>query len=150
MNKFIQMSILLGFYASQKPNQSPEEQGFTKAFAAMLQSEALAPYLEQLHADGVVDNEGNLTKYGAIIVKKMNNAQRNPKQLNFKRLTENSTPGYNAALGLTALNRFFEQHKEGVFTRVNGELYDSLTDLCDQLNNFGQTIEIEEQTEAEA
>jgi hypothetical protein len=143
MNNNIIQSLLLGFYASQKPSQTKEEGDFTQAFEIMLREPLMAPFLSELHAQGYVDQRGSLTKHGVITVKKIQGKTRNPKQLNFQRLCNNSTPGYNAALGLTALNRMIQQAEEGIFQKVNEELFESLAQLRDNLDTFFNSIDIE-------
>ena len=144
MNQNIILSLLLQLYASQKPEQSLQESEFTQAFNRFLQEPSIAPYLTELHAQGMVNEHGFLTKYGSILVKKLNSNTRNPKQLNFERLCKNSTPGYNFALAMTAFNRFFQQVNEGIVTKVTPELEQSAADLCDQVTQFLSIVEIAE------
>jgi len=142
MNQNIIFSLLLSLYATQKRDQSPQEQEFTKAFMFFLRHPANIPYLTELHAQGMIDEHGNLTKYGNILVKKLNSNTRNPKQLNFDRLCKNSTPGYNFALGMTALNRFFEQVNEGIVKQVTPELEESAENSGDSVTQFLAAVEI--------
>ena len=141
MNQNIIYSLLLALFASQKHGQTPQEQAFTLAFNNFLKDEGLVPFLEDLHATGLVSVNGELTKYGNIVCKKLRSNTRNPKQLNFERLCKNSTPGYNFALGMTALNRFFEQHKEGIVKQVTPELEESAAQLCDSVSDFLAVVE---------
>lgn len=141
MNTNIIFSLLLSLYATQKRDQSPQEQEYNKGFMFFLKHPANIPYLTELHAQGMIDEHGNLTKYGNILVKKLNSNTRNPKQLNFERLCKNSTPGYNFALAMTAFTRFFEQVNEGIVTQVTPELEESAAQLCDNVTQFLAVIE---------
>lgn len=141
MNQNIIFSLLLSLYATQKRDQSPQEQEYNKGFMFFLKHPANIPYLTELHAQGMIDEHGNLTKYGNILVKKLNNNTRNPKQLNFKRLCQNSTPGYNFALGMTAFDRFFEQVNEGIVKQVTNELQENASELCYKVTQFLSIVE---------
>lgn len=143
MNQYIIFSLLLSLYSTQKKDKSPEEAEFSKGFMFFLRNPGNAPYLTELHAQGMIDEHGLLTKYGNILVKKLTSNTRNPKQLNFERLCKNSTPGYNFALGMTAMNRFFEQVHEGIITKVTPELEESAAELCDKVTQFLSIVEIE-------
>lgn len=136
--------VTLGVYMAQKQNQSPEEAAITKAFAMMLQDKAFSPVLEQMHAQGLLTQRGDLSNEGRILAKKLVGKTRNPKQLNFELLVANSTPGYNAALGLTALNKFFQQCQQGICKKVTVELEQSIAELCDKTQEFLSTVEVEQ------
>lgn len=136
--------ITLGIYMSQKNNQSPEELAITKAFGAMLQDKAFSSTLELMHSQGLINADGVLSNEGKILAKKLVGKTRNPKQLNFELLVTNSTPGYNAALGLTALNKFFQQCQQGICKKVTVELEQSIADLCDKTQEFLSTVEVEQ------
>jgi len=143
MNNNIILSLLLGIFASQKQEQSLMEEGFTKAFNSFLSNPELEPFLTELHSQGYLNQDGYLTNYGAITLKKITSNTKNPKQLNFERLCKNSTPGYNFALGVTAMNRFFEQVNEGIVKVVTPELEESAAQLCDNVTQFLSIVEIE-------
>lgn len=136
--------LILGLYMTQKRHQSAEEAAITKEFSIMIQSKAFSPAFEWMHSEGLVNPNGELSKEGIILAKKLLGKARNPRQLNFELLVSESTPGYNVSLGLTAMNAFFDQVDKGICKKVTPELEQSIADLCDRSHDFMANITIEE------
>lgn len=147
---FFQNLILIAVYVATKPVlKDAEEEAIVQFAEGLLSDPIVVPVIENLQNEGLLDENGALTRYGLKIAQRIGTKPRSMRQINFEQLFKTSTPGYAMAALFTAETRLNELCEHGIMKQATPEVIDSMMDAGIRLQTWAEHFDKKNQEQPE-